>query len=94
MFCIIVSLSCNVFISVYVILRFMSRFVESKAENYETQSIVEFRQSLRKYSILKMVRFFLRSVYKTRMKVSITLIAKLTQTVFVVLCEDQPSCKL
>ena len=41
----------------------MSHFVESKAENYAKQSIVEFCQSLRKYSILKMVRFFLCSVY-------------------------------
>ena len=36
----------------------MSHFVESIAENYGKQSIVEFRQSLRKYSILKRVRFF------------------------------------
>ena len=43
----------------------MSQFVESKPENYEKQSIVEFRQSLRKYSILKIVRFFVRSVHKT-----------------------------
>ena len=41
----------------------MSHFVESKAENYEKQSTVKFRQSLRKYRILKMMRFFLRSVY-------------------------------
>ena len=41
----------------------MSQILESKAENYEKQFIVEFRQSLRKYSILNMVRFFLRSVY-------------------------------
>ena len=40
----------------------MSHFVESKAKNYEKQSIIEFRHSLRKKSILKMVRFFLRSV--------------------------------
>ena len=40
----------------------MSHLVESIAENYDKQSIVEFRQSLRKYNILKRVRFFLRSV--------------------------------
>ena len=50
-------------ISFDVRLRFMSRIVESKAENYEKQFIVKFQQSLRKYSILKTVRFFLRSVY-------------------------------
>ena len=50
-------------ISVDVILRFMSNIVESKAENYDKQFIVKLRQSLNKYSILKMVRFFLRSVY-------------------------------
>ena len=52
-------------ISVDVILRFMSHIVEGKAKNCEKQFIVKFRQSLRKYSILKMVRFFLHSVYIT-----------------------------
>ena len=59
-----VCLSYNVFyISVDVILCFTPHIVESKAENYKKHFIVKFRQSLRNYSILKMVRFFLRSVY-------------------------------
>ena len=41
----------------------MSLIVECKAGNYEKQFFVKFRQRLRKYSILQMVRFFLRSVY-------------------------------
>ena len=41
--------------------------VESNAENYEKQFVVKFRQSLKTYSILKTVRFFLRSVYIAQM---------------------------
>ena len=44
-------------------LLFMSHIVESEAENYEKRFIVKIRQSLKIYRILKMVRFFLRSVY-------------------------------
>ena len=49
--------------SVDVLVPFMSHIVESEAENYEKQFIVKIRQSLKIYLILKMVCFFLRSVY-------------------------------
>ena len=62
-FCTFVCLSNKRLIFVDAILRFMSHFVESKAENYEKQSTAEFRQSLRKYSILKMVRFFVFNIF-------------------------------
>ena len=41
----------------------MSHIVEKKAENYEKQFTVKFRQILRNYRNLKMLRLFVRSVY-------------------------------
>ena len=41
----------------------MSHIVETKAEQYEKLFIAKFEQKLRKCSILKMLHFFLCSVY-------------------------------
>ena len=43
----------------------MSHIVEIKTKNYEKQFIVNSARLLKRYSIFKMVRFFLRSVYNT-----------------------------
>ena len=53
-----------------VIWRFMSHIVDRKTENYKNLCFVKFHQNLRKWSSLKMVRFFLRSEYKWNIAVS------------------------
>ena len=63
-------------VPVYVIWRFMSHIVDRKTENYKTRCFVKFHQNLRKRSSLKMVRFFLRSVYICMKKTTTTTTTK------------------